>query len=636
MAPRNGNGDLLRLCRCARAQSANNLPDADLLACWQGKGEGHRFALEELVRRHQDTVFRTCYRLLGNEADARDACQATFLCLLKHQGKVEHFAGWLCSVAMNKARRLRKQAGRLSALTRRKAIVTNGPTEQPCQAESDEQVAIIQEEIAGLPDKDREGIVLVVLEEIPYQEAAQALGVPVGTLKARVSRARRKLQERLTSRGVSLSAGLVVALSRVPLPQAPPGLIEATVEAAVTGAVSARVELLLAGGLQVPPLRVTLGALLLLSLLGTAWALQSGRPQASPSPEPPLRPPGRAAPGQAEPQLALRKEFQVPQPGPGDVIHNADCVAFADDRFEAVTLYSFGIVRRWHLETGREVCRFKGPQPPAYAKSVAVHPRAGIAVGAVGVVHLHDFGGALLHRFGGLHAATYQVLFTAGGDRLVCLGGDGVWTFDVPSRKQSSHHASTFGLVAGGCLCPGDRLVCNEFRQQTGGLPILLNRTSGSLVRQFREALGASCVAASPDGRHLLTAGASGVAISADGRYLPAARPLPTGHPGWALRLWDLNTGKEVARLHGHQRRVRSVAFVPGGRFVVSGGDDGSLRLWDLRAKKQVAMDAPVSTTRSWLAGTNCPVTSVAVSATGQFALSGSLDGTVRLYQLWR
>jgi len=72
------------------------------------------------------------------------------------------------------------------------------------------------------------------------------------------------------------------------------------------------------------------------------------------------------------------------------------------------------------------------------------------------------------------------------------------------------------------------------------------------------------------------------VAISPDGK-----RAASVGNDS-TVRVWDLESGKELMKLTGHTRGVRSVAILPDGKRVASGGDDGTLRLWDLENGKLI------------------------------------------------
>ena len=73
------------------------------------------------------------------------------------------------------------------------------------------------------------------------------------------------------------------------------------------------------------------------------------------------------------------------------------------------------------------------------------------------------------------------------------------------------------------------------------------------------------------------------VAISADGKW------VATGTSGGAILIWDLDSGRQHAKLQGHEGEVSSVAFSPDGRTLGSGAGDKTVRLWDLASGRERA-----------------------------------------------
>ena len=114
------------------------------------------------------------------------------------------------------------------------------------------------------------------------------------------------------------------------------------------------------------------------------------------------------------------------------------------------------------------------------------------------------------------------------------------------------------------------------------------------------------------------SAGVEAVALSVDG-----SRAL-SGSDDKTLRLWDLETGETLRTLEGHTSSVNAVAVLPDGRRALSGSSDGTLRLWHL---------ATGETLRT-LEGHTSWVAAVVLSADGSHALSGSFDQTLRLWDL--
>jgi RNA polymerase sigma factor (sigma-70 family) len=167
-------------------------------------------AFEALVRRHGPMVRSVCCRVLRNPDDADDAFQAVFLVLLRKASSLEMrevLGDWLHGVAYRTALKSRSVAARRRVKERQasrdEAIVDDEP--RP------DWMPLLDREIARLPKKYRLPIVLCDLQGRTRKEAARQLGWPEGTLSGRLSRAREMLARRLTSRGVTLSAGILVA-----------------------------------------------------------------------------------------------------------------------------------------------------------------------------------------------------------------------------------------------------------------------------------------------------------------------------------------------------------------------------------------------------------------------------------------
>jgi RNA polymerase sigma factor (sigma-70 family) len=196
-----------QLRQLARAVRSDGLTDADLLQ--QFMYQRDELAFETLVHRHGPLVLGVCRRLLRNRHDAEDAFQATFLVLARQAGSIRKpaaLAGWLHGVAQRTALALRKAAAR-----RRVKEAQAMPRTEMSAADATELCEVLDQELAGLPEKYRVAILLCDLEGKLQRQAAQELGCAEGTLASRLVRGRRLLAARLTQRGLTLSGAALAS-----------------------------------------------------------------------------------------------------------------------------------------------------------------------------------------------------------------------------------------------------------------------------------------------------------------------------------------------------------------------------------------------------------------------------------------
>ena len=181
------------------------LTDGQLLDAYLARRD--EAAFECLVWRHGPAVLGACRRLLGNQADAEDAFQATFLVLVRKAHAVRRrgtVGAWLYGVACNVARKARANAVRRRA---KELAAERAPPPPP--ADPDVRPTI-DAEVNRLPEKYRVPIVLCELEGQQIADAARQLGWPQGTLASRLARGRDLLARRLARRGLT-AAGLSAA-----------------------------------------------------------------------------------------------------------------------------------------------------------------------------------------------------------------------------------------------------------------------------------------------------------------------------------------------------------------------------------------------------------------------------------------
>jgi RNA polymerase sigma factor (sigma-70 family) len=204
--------------------------DAELLAGFADGGDETAFRV--LVSRHGPLVWQTCAGVLGNGPDAEDAFQAAFLALARKAGRLRRgpLAGWLHRVARQAAlnayagaRRRRELGQRLPTLVR--------PEEDPGRAEL---YAVLDEELAGLPEKLRVPLVLRYLEGKTQVEVAGILGCARSVALKRLARGEALLRERLERRGLAVGVCGVAVLLTGTARALPAQLVASTARLAVT------------------------------------------------------------------------------------------------------------------------------------------------------------------------------------------------------------------------------------------------------------------------------------------------------------------------------------------------------------------------------------------------------------------
>lgn len=186
--------------------------DGELLREFVAGGTEEPF--EEIVRRHGPLVFGVCRRALGSTHDAEDAAQATFMALAMKARSLQDRAslgGWLHHVAWHVSLHARRSAAR--ARLRQQEARDMQEDSRRDSGRSDQLKAVLDHELDHLPESQRLPLILHYLEGFTQEQVARLVGCPVGTVSARLNRARELLRSRLLRRGVALpSASLTVLL----------------------------------------------------------------------------------------------------------------------------------------------------------------------------------------------------------------------------------------------------------------------------------------------------------------------------------------------------------------------------------------------------------------------------------------
>jgi RNA polymerase sigma-70 factor (ECF subfamily) len=170
---------------------------------------GDRSAFGALVERHQRRVYNLTYRMLGRPEDAADATQDTFVTCM---GKLASFRGtsafttWLHRVTVNICYdALRKRSREIPIEEREEAEEETGDLAEESAIAVDVQRALLR-----VPEEFRAVLVLHDVQGVPYQDIAESLGTPLGTVKSRLHRGRVALARALRGeqrRGSETSKG---------------------------------------------------------------------------------------------------------------------------------------------------------------------------------------------------------------------------------------------------------------------------------------------------------------------------------------------------------------------------------------------------------------------------------------------
>jgi RNA polymerase sigma factor (sigma-70 family) len=508
-------------------QRLAELPDAQLVEHFVVHSDDASFAV--LVRRHGPMVLGLCRRLLGQHQDAEDAFQAAFLVLARRAGslrKRQSLAAWLHGVAYRIAHKARTTAARRRQHEQQAGL--SRLAQQTDDSVQPDSSGLFDEELARLPERLREPLILCYLDGLTREEAAQRLSLAPRTLKARLARGRALLRKALERRGVAESRmmGLFAPLG------VPVVLTGSTVRHAaifstrLAGAqeIPASVLALAKHGLGTVLLpRVSVVLLVILALGG----LILGLGLASPLPPvevrkaaPPTHPAGESRPavdrhGDPLPEGALARLGTV-RLRQGEPI---DHLGLSRDGKLLATGGTQGPVRLWDTRTGKSIREFT------------------------------------------TESTFWAVALSGDGRQLACSKAWAiVQVFDVRTGKQTARLTTTAGCKTG--------TVCLSLAFSPDGT--LLAGGSQDTIHVWRL----------KDERQLHTfpAGATvcrSVSFSADGKL------LATGGDGKSPQLWDLETGKLRIAINDRKSLVHCTALSPDGKRLAVGYEDGFLYLWN-------------------------------------------------------
>jgi RNA polymerase sigma factor (sigma-70 family) len=614
-----------------------------------------------LVRRHGPMVFNVCRRILASSHDTEDAFQATFLVLarrLKSISQKESIGGWLHCVARRIALRARAQAA-ARRNREQEAVAAMRPGDD---LTSQEVRAVLDEEIALLPEKYSTPIVLCYLEGKSYERAARQIGCPKPSLASRLARARELLRRRLERRGITLlAATLTTALAEMGTAAPLPALLTiktikaaalvATGKSAVgcfsAGAVA--LEEAVTGMLGIKGKLLSTALVVGLAIGGAGWAGKGGVGKPAPAPQ--------AAVAKEVADGPARKEPTVDQYG--DPLPTGATARLGARRFRnegETTTLAFGAhgksllgsshsgILAWDAATGKETYRLIAPMP-SYG---------------MGVAFSRDGNTLAMPEYFPDEMETKVSLWDL-------RSGTKTRTLALPKAPKAEGDKIHFNDL---CFSPdGKSLAASRTNE---GKAIVLDLTSGkvraSLTSRGEQAFHRVVIA--PDNKTL-----AAVVYSLDHTAV---------HPTNGIQIWDIDTEKLLRTIHpllnrtfvddvsslvfspdgtmlafGDRTRVVvadpttgkelmkvepeqapghpiGLAFTPGGKKLASGWSMGSILVWDVPTGKELqnftgrVLQGRVSTftERCYYSG------ALALSPDGRTIALGTMGNTVQLWDL--
>ena len=163
---------------------------------------GTHAAYEVLMRRHEDRIFGLALRMTGDRSDALEATQDTFISAFRRAGSFRgdsSFGTWLYRIGINACRDVLRKRRRLP-----EPVADPSEHIEPIPVARLDDIVVdrvdLARALAELPEEYRQAVALHDLGGVPYDEIAAVAGVPIGTIKSRISRGRRRLAQSLEQR----------------------------------------------------------------------------------------------------------------------------------------------------------------------------------------------------------------------------------------------------------------------------------------------------------------------------------------------------------------------------------------------------------------------------------------------------
>ena len=572
--------------------------------CLSGSAEA--FAL--LVDKYKERIFALVYAKVGQFQDAEDLTQDVFLEAYKNLSTLrrwDNFYPWLYSIASNQCKNFHR--------AQKRQVVTAHLAEQNenhrmnMDAHSERlRNERVQDALASLPEMHRQVLVLRYMAGMKSKEIAETLRVSPNTINQRLMRARAKLKAVFNEEMIQMmhttiaerklqpgfSAHVVELISDAKIQTAPHKT------ALPLGLSAAGGIILLLLSLSLPhsplyPLGEWLGGYLPLKTQvvedgelpvdsdATRVAILGAEREDVDFGRRPKLPMMSATIGYLDYQTWGLPESAIARLGKGNISQGDRVIAFSPDGEHLAVTTTIG-VWLYDVKTTRELALFAGG------------------------------------RSGWMHA----VAFSPDGTLLAAGDAGDIKLWEVATRRNIATLGGHMGWVWSVAFSPDGTKLASASNDTT--------------VKLWEVATGKNTATLTGHTDHV-----ESVAFSPDGTK------LVSGSMDKTIKLWEVATGKNTATLTGHTDHVESVAFSPDGTKLASGSSDKTVRLWEVATGKNIATlghtnsasDVPQvlrSIVRSVLKSTahTTSVLSVMFSPDGTKLVSGSLDGTVILWEV--
>jgi RNA polymerase sigma factor (sigma-70 family) len=568
--------DLAAVVRHLPAGAGPDPTDADLLARYTRTGDGDAFAA--VVRRYGGLVLGTARRQLADSHTADDVYQATFLALARAAGRLgtrTPLAGWLYTVALRQARKARGRDARREAAERAVPVAEAG-TDPLDQITGRELVRAVDEELTRLPERLRLPVLLCGVQGLSREDAARRLGWSAGAVKGRLERGRRRLAARLEARGLAPSAILLAPAAAAIVPA---DLVARTVELAAepwSAAVPPAVAVLAAAGpaRRLVPVALVAGFVAAAGLTG--WALAAGgKPPAEPRHQPAPPPAAPPAPVTANvvvedvplPEGAVLR-LGTPLFRHGITIMYMSVSADGKRAVAASGNRANGDVKAFDLTTGK--VQYTLDEKGTYIEAVALSPDGKtLATKRRHAVQFRDAAtgqeqASVAYPTANPSTLTDWIAWSPDGARVAVAGAEAknVHLIDRAKGEVVKTFVHSNVVFAGAFSPDGKWLAAGGYDQdKTGYFVRLWDVETGKELRRFRSGGGVRCLTFSPDGGTLAIGGDSGRTV--------------------AVRLYDPATGTERRSIpYPDASRIVSVTFSPDGKTLAAAGGT-TTRLFD-------------------------------------------------------